>query len=172
MRGKDSHRYSARDAPRGSPPLARERRRNHYGNAYAYRITPACAGKTDKDMSELWQGKDHPRLRGKDVHFRPRSSASLGSPPLARERLDYGNGQENQGRITPACAGKTSDSPRTKKRSEDHPRLRGKDHENLQSPDGNKGSPPLARERLFEKQGTVSGSGITPACAGKTHLLF
>ena len=32
----------------------------------ALRITPACAGKTDRITAELGDNPDHPRMRGED----------------------------------------------------------------------------------------------------------
>ena len=74
------------------------------------RITPACAGSTEKDAEEATMRWDHPRLRG-EYKIPPFFNFSKeGSPPLARgvQRqsacclLDAG--------ITPACAGSTWDS--------------------------------------------------------------
>ena len=54
----------------------------------------------------------------------------------------------------------------------DHPRVCGKDPK-----DGSKtvlrgGSPPRVRERLQEDRGVSLQVGITPACAGKTAVVF
>ena len=72
-------------------------------------------------------------------------------------------------RITPACAGKTSGSNRRKSKSEDHPRVCGENDyaHKLSRPRG--GSPPRVRGKPEELVGEIVGTGITPACAGKTN---
>ena len=113
-----------------------------------------------------WQ--DHPRLRGKDLYVWDISPVFLGSPPLARERLQPERRIQNEGRITPACAGKTSPRFLLIISFKDHPRLRGKDV--LLRPRCGLflGSPPLARERRFGHFVRIGADRITPACAGKT----
>ena len=71
-------------------------------------------------------------------------------------------------RITPACAGKTglTDPSTTSKR--DHPRMRGEDLVLSPCIQGNGGSPPHARGRLYSEYWNSPWAGITPACAGKT----
>ena len=46
LRGKDKNHENSEYQNRGSPPLARERRRRRAGSLLIHRITPACAGKT------------------------------------------------------------------------------------------------------------------------------
>ena len=111
MRGKDSLIYFLILLLMGSPPLARERHRTHYLASEFHRITPACAGKTLRLLtpcSNLW---DHPRLRGKDSLIYFLILLSMGSPPLARERLKSVRLYAFLPGITPACAGKTVKDP-------------------------------------------------------------
>ena len=87
LRGKDFVASAVAYPVAGSPPLARERQSMQGLSLNADRITPACAGKTYIIMKlshKLW---DHPRLRGKDRNKCAYMFHSLGSPPLARERL-------------------------------------------------------------------------------------
>ena len=71
-------------------------------------------------------------------------------------------------RITPACAGKTIDVNALNLRHPDHPRMRGEDTTTLRGFAVQRGSPPHARGRLPDVLQRQDGSGITPACAGKT----
>ena len=94
----------------------------------------------------------------------------MGSPPLARERRYVSGTFPLYGRITPACAGKTSTRHASEPPSQDHPRLRGKDYWVANYGSGNTGSPPLARERHLIRREPKKEVRITPACAGKTSL--
>ena len=106
LRGK-YHTHAVRClAAGGSPPLAREiqmticqpRNGGRITPAYAGkttqqhfkdecdRITPAYAGKTFHHETTHYKLRDHPRLRGKDLHFLNLSLRRMGSPPLTRER--------------------------------------------------------------------------------------
>ena len=127
LRGKDMLITQNLGKTTGSPPLARERLFDFYGDYHMGRITPACAGKTLPYRREHYSIKDHPRLRGKDWIAEAEKRCVIGSPPLARERR--------------------GDERRAETRKQDHPRLRGKD---LLIPPCRwpvLGSPPLARER-------------------------
>ena len=132
-------------------------------------IPPACAGKTAtaKDAS-VWD-RDHPRLRGKDVHIRTKLKAGTGSPPLTRERPSTTPIALPHGGITPANAGKTRIASLLCQRSWDHPRLRGKDFLSDHGVSTGLGSPPLARERRIVLDNGITIPGITPAYAGKTE---
>ena len=66
MRGKDSVFDSLAYEYTGSPSLARERLIVWMNRKPRRRITPACAGKTEKPDDGRADNRDHPRLRGKD----------------------------------------------------------------------------------------------------------
>ena len=87
-------------------------------------------------------------MRGEDASTLAHSSARAGSPPHARGRPRSSRTTSPAGRITPACAGKTSCMNARRTESPDHPRMRGEDGE-------------------FVVDWAV-GAWITPACAGKT----
>ena len=91
------------------------------------RITPACAGKTIQGGANLLSFKDHPRMRGEDLHCH--------------------DGRVAYGRITPACAGKTRRFVRCRGSRRDHPRMRGEDLRFRDRVPGPLGSPPHARGR-------------------------
>ena len=132
MRGEDKSSRKRRFAMSGSPPHARGRRglfvhnptrvpdhprmrgedRGVHLSDLVRRITPACAGKTPNASRRHAYLQDHPRMRGEDALAEGTCDEIQGSPPHARGRL--GTRQENQivGRITPACAGKTSNRHR------------------------------------------------------------
>ena len=72
-------------------------------------------------------------------------------------------------RITPACTGKTQQLRQILGRSQDHPRMCGKDLPPGKSLLRIVGSPPHVRERPFGQFPAADAVGITPACAGKTY---
>ena len=91
----------------GSPPRVRELPVVTGYRPFGNRITPACAGITDKSFRSYAVSQDHPRVcgnYGRGIAFR---QLRQGSPPRVRELLD--SKSENTGaiRITPACAGIT-----------------------------------------------------------------
>ena len=116
--------------PVGSPPLARGIHARNKGIRDRIRITPACAGNTSGFSGFCSSCKDHPRLRGEYKERAKKSRPSWGSPPLARgipptitnvEPISgitplargihvCGVKHNKRPRITPACAGNTTDS--------------------------------------------------------------
>ena len=71
----------------------------------------------------------------------------VGSPPLARGKGNQSKSPDLCGRITPACAGKSSRA--------------------LFACNDSWGSPPLARGKDISPDSEEYGQRITPACAGK-----
>ena len=135
-------------------------------------ITPARAGKTLKTLTGSPSCQDHPRSCGKDMVCYFLNTTKPGSPPLVRERLRpefYNRVCEG---ITPARAGKTIEAILVIVKAEDHPRSCGKDASDMSRTILTMGSPPLVRERPAGTAQTESGSGITPARAGKTHICI
>ncbi len=126
LRGKNLTPIAIPVKDKGSPPLAREKRKTTVIRNDGARITPACAGKTNANYHCRMPAKDHPRLRGKNTRLICRSSRTRGSPPLAREKRIKKRNIYSILRITPACAGKTRRGQGAAETERDHPRLRGK----------------------------------------------
>ena len=76
------------------------------------RITPACAGKTHRDLVGLFIPEDHPRVCGENRDPDNISAAKKGSPPRVRGKHLFFFPEIVGLRITPACAGKTRATPR------------------------------------------------------------
>ena len=70
MCGKDVYAVRPVDVPVGSPPRVRERQFFDTDSNFNLGITPACAGKTDSNCIKVLEGKDHPRVCGKDLSAR------------------------------------------------------------------------------------------------------
>ena len=94
-----------------------------------------------------------------------------GSPPLARGTvLCRGLLAVLQG-ITPACAGNSITGAGRPQARRDHPRLRGEQFVSPRSVYIAWGSPPLARGTVETLAGSLTETGITPACAGNSGFL-
>ena len=70
-------------------------------------------------------------------------------------------------RITPAYAGKSRSTSRSKTTKRDHPRLCGEKPETRASPETHAGSPPPMRGKVNFVQSQAEADRITPAYAGK-----
>ena len=109
----------------GSPPRVRGKRRHGSGTKSPERITPACAGKTHRDLVCLFVAEDHPRVCGENRTPICASAPRGGSPPRVRGKRTRPMRGIERPRITPACAGKTRKSHSSTFRSQDHPRVCG-----------------------------------------------
>ena len=105
--GKDASDMSRTILTMGSPPLVRERLTSASIRQSSVRITPARAGKTDDDSTEVTDYEDHPRSCGKDSLAFIRLFGNWGSPPLVRERHIPCPCTFTAAGIPPARAGKT-----------------------------------------------------------------
>ncbi len=131
-----------------SPPHARGRALAAAFAVAAIRITPACAGKSRRQLRPRHGHRNHPRARGEEI----------ASPPMPG----------CPDRITPACAGKSGNPRFIDEIERNHPRVRG---EELYYSDRGRFAwelPPRARGRAAPLRGSQRVAGITPACAGKS----
>ena len=95
------------------------------------------------------------------------SRAALGSPPHVRGKGGDGNDRGLHARITPACAGKSSERQLFWRSLWDHPRMCGEKLQYFRLMLLLLGSPPHVRGKAAHDQIRVLVLGITPACAGK-----
>ena len=125
LRGEQYINNNARISTIGSPPLARGTVWSGLRDTWDSRITPACAGNSEKSRRFSILLRDHPRLRGEQGMYCLYIGNRMGSPPLARgtvrspEDFPYCSG------ITPACAGNRECIVCILAIEWDHPRLRG-----------------------------------------------
>ena len=135
---------------------------------YDLRITPADAGKTALQGSELPSPQDHPRGCGENLFAAVSVSEQAGSPPRMRGKPFLQCKVFLQYRITPADAGKTALPTGRSLWRRDHPRGCGENLQNLPTLISTVGSPPRMRgKRGLDRRRDPSGR-ITPADAGKT----
>ncbi len=109
----------------GSPPHVRGKVNVAVFVNNITRITPACAGKSQRIQILRIIEKDHPRVCGEKRIILCASVGVSGSPPRMRGK---GTGivfNLTVFRITPACAGKSRDRSEEYAGSWDHPRMCG-----------------------------------------------
>ena len=109
----------------GSPPRARGKGRRRSARQRRAGITPACAGKRDGSRLSIFDGGDHPRVRGEKRLIICVFRSHVGSPPRARGKDERRHAVGLSGGITPACAGKSLSRNCTRVIIKDHPRVRG-----------------------------------------------
>ena len=78
----------------------------HKSRAKAMGITPAYAGKRKYKKHTNDHAKDHPRLCGEKSLRSAGRTSQAGSPPPMRGKDEMNLGGADNGRITPAYAGK------------------------------------------------------------------
>ena len=90
----------------GSPPRMRGKVAAAVPALFLRGITPACAGKSEKQVPFLPPYQDHPRVCGEKKSRRCCTSIGLGSPPRVRGKAAFDTGHRQVEGITPAYAGK------------------------------------------------------------------
>ena len=109
----------------GSPPRMRGKVAAAVPALFLRGITPACAGKSEKQVPFLPPYQDHPRVCGEKVKKGFDGVYQKGSPPRMRGKGSGTGGFQSLQGITPAYAGKR-DRPRSGPgTTRDHPRVCG-----------------------------------------------
>ena len=130
-------------------------------------ITPAYAGKRWSTFLSRQEHGDHPRICGEKTVNGTGKVTRLGSPPHMRGK---GVSQRPPGAetgIIPAYAGKRNAVRTGLLFRQDHPRICGEKSLLDERRERQVGSPPHMRGKVTPSGGLRSGSGITPAYAGK-----
>ena len=94
----------------GSPPQVRGKPQ---ADCHVFRrqgITPAGAGKTDSSSRYVSSARDHPRRCGENADTPTVPPKIGGSPPQVRGKRRRADWRRQTARITPAGAGKTSET--------------------------------------------------------------
>ena len=113
---------------------------------------------------------DHPRMCGEKLYRGIRYPWSVGSPPHVRGKDSYHIRGMAADRITPACAGKSTQSLQRVLTGRDHPRMCGEKRLPSLHDFFHLGSPPQVRGKEEPSGGHPEWHRITPACAGKSLL--
>ena len=156
----------------GSPPRMRGKGPRGGNMRATFRITPAYAGKSVKQVEYTLLVRDHPRVCGEKLSGCVWLQVYAGSPPRMRGK-DFPplGGVEKRG-ITPAYAGKSSCLLIKASRTRDHPRVCGEKFDALPLEVKKAGSPPRMRGKVEVYSCTGIQPGITPAYAGKSEGSF
>ena len=133
------------------------------------RLTPAYAGKTSPSGHTTGALRAHPRVCGEDNRQSAKQAGARGSPPRMRGRRRRIRVDHIGSGLTPAYAGKTTDSQRNKPARGAHPRVCGEDRQSPIATITDNGSPPRMRGRRPARCGLTARGRLTPAYAGKTR---
>ena len=156
----------------GSPPRVRGKDLEFFRDIKVVRITPACAGKRSyKRLCSAPLG-DHPRVCGEKASAAVNRKQITGSPPRVRGKERCPCKSMCRQRITPACAGKSTQRNQVTSHQKDHPRVCGEKTGTLFLLLHLKGSPPRVRGKATLYPSFHFSSRITPACAGKRYATF
>ena len=166
--GANSDGHRGEWGPDGSSPRVRGKHRMADALMAVPRIIPARAGQTRCLVSERQVSPDHPRACGANLYMKMWARGSDGSSPRVRGKLVRVLGRVALGRIIPARAGQTNESPIPTAASPDHPRACGA-NELKQSKTGQKyGSSPRVRGKRDRRSCRPLAAWIIPARAGQT----
>ena len=108
LRGEQGPLARENSAALGSSPPARGADLPRDTQGRRDRIIPACAGSRGRSRSRSRVRRDHPRLRGEQIHVVGLASWAIGSSPPARGAEGGLAVRGGSGRIIPACAGSSS----------------------------------------------------------------
>ena len=166
--GEKGRRSSRGVCSSGSPPRVRGKVVFSLSRPLCGRITPACAGKRRIVGNYERATTDHPRVCGEKIILSRLATLAAGSPPRVRGKALAVAHVLMRGRITPACAGKSSRRPDHPCRRRDHPRVCGEKLTLRRRTIHEFGSPPRVRGKGAGSGAEKKAYGITPACAGKS----
>ena len=124
-RGENLRHLSTELALLGSSPLTRGKLLRRRRVACGGRLIPAHAGKTARGRDAEAGPRAHPRSRGENSAMAAFCSATLGSSPLTRGKLELGPQPDDVPGLIPAHAGKTPPAPGVEHPPGAHPRSRG-----------------------------------------------
>ena len=167
---KDFYKWQA-GQNQGSPPRVRGKVSEATRWARWTGITPACAGKRISRLNRNLLKGDHPRVCGEKGSFPKNVYSGEGSPPRMRGKVVHFFGAHLPDGITPAYAGKSSQTAEHPSIMQDHPRVCGEKSSPTSSHRKGQGSPPRMRGKALAPAPTIDIIGITPAYAGKSRIL-
>ncbi len=132
------------------------------------RNTPASAGRTPARPSVVRELSEHPRVGGEDHDRYSTPATRCGTPPRRRGGPYRRHTSHPDHRNTPASAGKTCSSSRSRRAAAEHPRVGGEDASPPSRPDSCRGTPPRRRGGRLRPGEPRPGRRNTPASAGRT----
>ena len=152
----------------GSSPLARGTPHPGVECGLRLRFIPAGAGNTAEAPASVAGVTVHPRWRGEHRQGAACLKAAPGSSPLARGTPASGLCKAFHGRFIPAGAGNTRSAAAPPRGATVHPRWRGEHSATSAKASRPRGSSPLARGTLYEREQKAKAERFIPAGAGNT----
>ena len=150
-RGENGRSASISTMRRGSSPLTRGKQTWMSSLPGDHGLIPAHAGKTVTRPPETRSSRAHPRSRGENRGTASMTTATPGSSPLTRGKLDNGGYARAKVGLIPAHAGKTFQSRVPAGRRWAHPRSRGENSGFDTTNMSNAGSSPLTRGKRSQR---------------------
>ena len=132
------------------------------------RLIPACAGKTGGRPVRGFGFWARPRVCGENWVRTLRSLMRAGSSPRVRGKRRPAERFRLRAGLIPACAGKTAPRPTGRPGGAAHPRVCGENAMDAEAFFGSWGSSPRVRGKHLRVARPRPGTGLIPACAGKT----
>ena len=167
-RGENAATRSTASPTAGSSPLTRGKPRRRARRGRVRRLIPAHAGKTTRPINSRKRLKAHPRSRGENADDACGAGECGGSSPLTRGKHRIQGNLQDEARLIPAHAGKTSSSVGASSTAEAHPRSRGENTPPAGALVCVTGSSPLTRGKLLRLDRGGGSGRLIPAHAGKT----
>ena len=161
---------SAARGSAGSPPRGRGKEQSPLHTLPLKRITPAWAGKSFYQNGGRAGRWDHPRVGGEKCPMCQWRRSLKGSPPHGRGKVINALLNCSQCGITPAWAGKSSESTTLSRWKTDHPRMGGEKGIFPVALHRCRGSPPHGRGKVKPLVNVGRDRRITPAWAGKRSV--
>ena len=152
----------------GSSPRVRGEHADGLFHSMWFRIIPACAGRTASTRPSRRRAPDHPRVCGANCALAIRFERVIGSSPRVRGEHDARPALLQEGRIIPACAGRTRRACTRSRLPPDHPRVCGANDDDYSEREDTYGSSPRVRGEHVVQPRSRLYDRIIPACAGRT----
>ena len=153
----------------GSSPRVRGKPRARRLSVRAFRLIPACAGKTSLPAFVTFSPEAHPRVCGENGLGAGQEPKTAGSSPRVRGKLRANRLAARLLRLIPACAGKTRHIWIRAGLRPAHPRVCGENRLGHAGLSAAAGSSPRVRGKPLDAERKPGGFGLIPACAGKTE---
>ena len=166
--GENQMGLNEQETQAGSSPRVRGKRRSSHPTGPREGLIPACAGKTSRGPPRPQGPGAHPRVCGENLKIAPTPLLPPGSSPRVRGKPLRQARIQPDGRLIPACAGKTPSPPSSRTRARAHPRVCGENRGFVLSVGFWNGSSPRVRGKRYCGVDGRPGRGLIPACAGKT----
>ena len=138
------------------------------GSSFWGGLIPACAGKTSACERIFETRRAHPRVCGENGFIESANEGRAGSSPRVRGKHNVCPARATREGLIPACAGKTSIVIVRSVAVRAHPRVCGENTGYRPRAGGKLGSSPRVRGKPPHYKRAKDGTGLIPACAGKT----